>query len=256
MSFSVPAKYCPRCQTLLPVEAPICRVCGWQFGIYQVPTAPGTSWAPPSEQVAPEGWPWGQPVWPLAAPGFAPQGQPGPVGYAPAPAPPRPPRQIGTGMLLIGLAVIVVIIAVALLVNANRPSSVAFDRHGLQANVPLPDNSSFYSMKTISESGITADEWIWLVSNNEPASVQQFYQDQLPNNGWQHVQTSDGSNGTLSLAACQDNQVLVIGVSQHLQDYNEQGTPTTLVDAPQGGSTLGIILSSDQQLLQALCPGQ
>ncbi len=50
--------------------------------------------------------------------------------------------------------------------------------------------------------------------------------------------------------------MLVIGVSQHLQDYNEQGTPTTLVDAPQGGSTLGIILSSDQQLLQALCPGQ
>lgn len=264
MSPSVPAKYCPRCQTPLPAEAPICSVCGWQFGVYPASAPPGASqtigaaWVPPGEQFVPGSWSQSQPGWPSLAPGSLPQGQPGPVGYAPAPALPRP-RQIGNGTILIGLAVIVAIIAVALFVNANHPfspASSAFDRHGLQANVPLPNSSSFHSMKTLTQSGIMADEWIWLVSNDGPASVQQFYKDQLPNNGWKNVQTSTGSNDTLSLAGCQGNQVLIVGASQHLPDTNAQGTPTAPVDAPQDGSALGIILSSDQQLLQILCPGQ
>jgi hypothetical protein len=86
--------------------------------------------------------------------------------------------------------------------------------------------------------------------------VEQFYQDQLPGNGWKNVRTSTGSNDTLSLAACQGTQVLIVGVSQHLPDTNERGTPAPAVDAPDGGSALGIILSSDMQLLQILCSGQ
>lgn len=271
MSFGGPTKYCPRCNTLLPAQAPVCGTCGMQFSDWAgSQSASGYGTAQYGGQGAPGGWPQSQPTyqppgyppyqppsqpWQSAQPGYDPQSQPGLAGYAPVAAPPGP-RKISNGMILIGLAVAAAIIAVVIFVNINHSAS-GLDRHGQQSNVPLPDNSAFVSMKTVSTNSggisFTYDEWIWTVSNSEPANVQQFYENQLPGTGWTNVRPMNGGSGTLDVTACQGNQLLIIGVSQHLQDSNAQGTPTPPVDAPQGGSALGVILSSDQQLLQDFC---
>lgn len=274
MSASGSSKPCPRCGTALPAEAAACSACGWQ-----VAPPSGTL---PSEFIAPDGpdspesWPLDQPDfmlqsqpvypfqsqagyrppvqtgWPPQTPGFYPtQGQPGYAGYAPAPAPPVRARRYKP-LLLIALAVVLIAGAAGgiFLALHGSPAAPAFDRHGLQSNVPLPDHTAFQYKHTVTQNGLTADEWIWKVNSSTPENTEQFYQAQLPKNGWTNLQTFPGE--TIGLIACQGKQVLIVGISLHLQDSNDQGTPT-VTDAPQGGSALGIALSSSQPLYQQFC---
>jgi hypothetical protein len=183
---------------------------------------------------------------------YPPQGFVGPAGYPPAPAV-SPLRR--TRMLLL-IALLVVALGGAaggifLALHASSTRATMLDRHGLQNNVPLPDNIAFQYKHTVTQGTLTADEWIWKVSKGEPASIQQFYRDHLPDNGWTHVQTLQGID-TLGVVGCQGSQVLVVGISKHLQDNNGQGTPTT-TDAPDGGSALGIALTDNQALKQNFC---
>ncbi len=268
MSFGGPTKYCPRCNTLLPVQATVCSTCGLQFS---APSGQGSGYgaAPYGGQSGPSGWPQSQPAGypPPAQPGYGgytPQGQFGPAGYAPAGYAPPPAKKSKTGLIVVILVVVVLLAGggtaafLYLRGHSTSPSSPLFDRHSLPSNIPLPDNVTFVSMKTITTSSesisIVYDVWYWTVSNNAPASVQQFYKMQLPSNGWTHVQADSGGD-SLSVDACQGNQALSVGLSQHLQDVNPQGTPAGTVDAPPGGTTLGIALTSSPALVQILCSG-
>jgi hypothetical protein len=280
MSTSGISRQCPRCGTLLFEEMPFCRACGWQFA---PPAAATPSSIPPSEYIpydgpgGPESWPLEQPGfthlnqpgylppnqsgylpptqpgWPPAAPGFyPPPGQPGPVGYAPAPTV-RPPTRRGKALLLIALALIVLAGAaggIFLTLHGSASTMTPFDRHGLQNNVPLPDDIAFQYKHTVTQGTLTADEWIWKVNKGEPTAIAQFYKDRLPKNGWAHIQIIQGD--TIGVVGCQGSQVLVVGISKHLHDSNGDGTPTT-TDAPTGGSALGIALTASQELRQDFC---
>lgn len=296
MTYGSPTKNCPRCNTLLPAQAPYCGTCGMQFsapGAGAPGASSGTNYGAPQYggQGAPGGWPQSQPTYqtpsqptyqpasqptyqppsqpwqsaqPGYPPGYAPQGQPGPDAYAPA-AVLAPPRKGGSGKLIAIILIAVIVVGGGIggflyfRSHTTSPSSPLFDRHGLQSNVPLPDNVTFVSMKTITETSggisLTINEWIWTVSSSAPSSVQQYYQNQLPSNGWTQVQTSGSTSDTLDVSGCQSNQVLFVGASLHLQDSNAQGTPTGTVDAPQGGTALGIALSSNPEIVQLLCAG-
>jgi hypothetical protein len=280
MSTSGISRQCPRCGTLLFEEMPFCRACGWQFA----PPAAAPSSLPASEFIpydgpgGPESWPIEQPGfpfqnqpgylsptqisylpptqqgWPPAVPGYyLPPGQAGPVGYAPAPGIRRPAWR-GKTLLLIALALIVLAGAAGgiflTLRGGASTTTTPFDRHGLQNNVPLPDNIAFQYKHTVTQGALTADEWIWKVNKGEPAAIAQFYKDRLPRNGWTHIQTIQGD--TLGVVGCQGSQVLVVGISKHLHDSNGGGTPTT-TDAPAGGSALGIALTANQELRQDFC---
>ncbi len=280
MSTSGASRQCPRCGALLFEEMPFCRVCGWQFAPAADTTPadlPASEFIPYDGPGGPESWRADQPGptfqsqpvylppnqsgylpptqmgWPPAAPGFyPPPGQPGPIGYAPAPTV-RPSARRGKALLLLALALIVLAGAsggIFLTLHNSAATAVPFDRHGLQSNVPLPDNIAFQYKHTVTQGTLTADEWIWKVKKGEPASIEQFYTRSLPKNGWKHIQTIQGD--TLGVVGCQGNQVLVVGISKHLHDSNGDGTPTT-TDAPTGGSALGIALTDNQALRQDFC---
>jgi hypothetical protein len=177
----------------------------------------------------------------------------GMAGYAPVPTTPIPTRR-PKALLWLALALVLLVGASGgvflALHNVSKPAPV-LDRHGLQSNVPLPDNIAFQYKHTVTQGTLTADEWIWKVNKSEPATIQQFYRDSLPKNGWTHVQPLTG-NETLGVVGCQDNQIVIIGISKHLQDSNSDGTPTT-TDAPTGGSALGIALTDNDALKQNFC---
>src|SRR6185437_1129211 len=176
---------------------------------------------------------------------YPPPGQVGTGSYATAPLATTPARRAPRALILIALRILLLRTAAGgIFLNfhpASTTSTAIFDRHGLQANVPLPDNTAFAYKHTVSQGTLTADEWIWKVNKNEPASLQQFYQSRLPHYGWTHLQTIPGD--TLGVIGCQGDQVLVIGISKHLHDSNDSGT-STITDAPAGGSALGIALTS------------
>ncbi len=284
MSASESSTQCPHCKTFLPAEVSVCSACGGQLAAPDAGTAPSN--VSPSEFIPydgpenPETWPLDQPyaipqsqsypypyptqatyppppqaAWATTQPAiYPPQGQPGPARYytpLPAAAPVRRTRML----LLIALALLVVlggaVGGIFLALHAASTPRATLDRHGLQGNVPLPDNIAFQYKHTVTQGNLTADEWIWKVSKGEPASIQQFYRDHLPTNGWTHVQPLEGTD-TLGVVGCQGSQVLVVGISKHLQDNNGQGTPTT-TDAPTGGSALGIALTDNQALKQNFC---
>jgi hypothetical protein len=283
MSASEPSRQCPRCGTLLFEDMPFCRACGWQFA----PAASGmaASSAPPSEYIPFDGadladeLPMGQPdfppqqpsgyfvpnqisygpatqlAWPPPLPsGYVPLNQTSPAGYMPAPVVAAPARR-GKTLLLIGVIVLLLVAAAGgILLHLHSTMSTSttpiFDRHGLQGDVPLPDNTAFQYKHTVTQGTLTADEWIWKVNKSEPASIQEFYQTHLPQNGWTHIQTIQGD--TLGVVGCKSEQVLVIGISKHLHDSDSSGT-STITDAPTGGSALGIALTSNQALMQSFC---
>lgn len=274
MSTNQSVQPCPRCGTPRAAEMPFCRTCGWQFAPGPLEAAP--SGAPASEFIpydgpaTPESWPEAepgypfqnqinypaptQPLWPPLTPGaYAPQGQFGPAGYAPAPVVAAPSRRRKV-LLLLTLVLVVVLGGAAggifWALHASTTTAPIFDRHGLQSNVPLPDNSAFQYKHTVTQGNLTADEWIWKVNNNEPTNLEQFYRNQLPKSGWTHIQTIDGQ--TIGVLGCQGEQVLIVGISKHLQDNNGAGTPT-ITDAPTGGSALGIALTSSLELRQSFC---
>ncbi|HLW00178.1 MAG TPA: hypothetical protein VKT82_16035 [Ktedonobacterales bacterium] len=281
MSSNGPSRQCPRCGTLLFDEMPFCRACGWQFAPADSVAAPPGM--PPSEYIPYDGpdqtedMPVAQPDstlqqpgapfpnqtpyapatlsgWlPPTAGGYAP-GQMGTNGYATAPLTAAPARRFPRALILIALIVLLLGTAAGGIFLSFHPAPTAstpiFDRHGLQANVPLPDHTAFAYKHTVTQGTLTADEWIWKVTQNEPASLQQFYQKHLPQYGWTHLQMTPGD--TLGVIGCQGEQVLVIGISKHLHDSNDSG-PATITDAPAGGSALGIALTSNQAIIQGFC---
>jgi hypothetical protein len=284
MSPSGSSKQCPHCGTLLLEETPFCRTCGWQLAPTEARTAPlrppASEYIPYEGPETPESWaidqpafiPPDQPRYPFSnqtsypfppdprlsptLPGiFAQQGQFGPAaGYTPAPPAPAPPARHLKALLLSALVLVLLGAAAGGIFLALRGASTSppvLDRHGLQSNVPLPDNIAFQYKHTVTQGTLTANEWIWKVSNSEPTSIQKFYQDRLPRNGWTHVQALQG-NETLGVAGCQGDQVLIVGISKHLQDSDSQGMPIT-TDAPVGGSALGIALTDNQALRQNFC---
>lgn len=283
MSASEPSRQCPRCGTLLFEEMPFCRVCGWQLAPAGSGTAPSS--ALPSEFIPYDGadqaedMPLAQPDFTLqqqsgalfpgqanyAPPtpsgwlppmpgGYPPLSQGSPITYAPAPIVTAPARR-GKVLLLIGLIVLLIATAAGgILLHLHSTSTTTtipiIDRHGLQGDVPLPDNIAFQYKHTVTQGTLTADEWIWKVNKSEPASIQQFYQSHLPKYGWTHIQPIQGD--TLGVVGCKSDKVLVIGISKHLQDSNGSGT-SIVTDAPAGGSALGIALTSNQELLLSYC---
>lgn len=278
MSAGGPTKYCPRCNAVLPMQSPFCGNCGYQFNL-SPGSAPqganyGASYGPPQYvgQNAPGGWPQNQPAYPpQGQPGYPPPGQPG-FGYAAAPVAAQPKKKGGCAGKLVALVLVLVVVgggaaAWFLYLNPGRCSGPLFDRHGLQSNVPLPSGCAFDAhpaTQTDSESGasFSGDSWTWTVNGSDPATVQQFYQDNLKgSNGWTKITPStDKDTGEKDLTACQGNQLLVIGAGTKLEITDSSGKTTRTLNAPAGGSALGVALltatnSKATLELQLLCSG-
>jgi|GEM_PF-3139451 len=204
---------------------------------------------------------------PQSQPGYQYQGVPGPAGYAPAPVA-ASPRNNAKLLLIALIAVLVVgggVSAFFLIPKSSTPSTTAFDRHGVPANVPLPEKLTFGQQYRGSKTDPTlnvsykGDEWGWQVgSPNDSATVQRFYQQKLPGNGWTDLKQQQGDNGDQQLTACQGDQVLGIetGASFKLTDLDNKKIGT--VTAPPGGSALGIVIltTQSQELLQLICNNQ
>lgn len=102
MTFAGPTKNCPRCNALLPAQAPFCSTCGLQLSAPAGPGsapaggqgAPGPGSAPYGGQSAPGGWPQSQPT--AQAPGQFTPTQFAPAQF-PAPAAPGAPPQAAPG---------------------------------------------------------------------------------------------------------------------------------------------------------------
>jgi hypothetical protein len=175
-------------------------------------------------------------------------------GSVTTPLAPAPGRRFPQALILTAVILLLLATAAGGIFLSLHPASTAsapiFDRHGLQSNVPLPDNTAFAYKHTVTQGTLTADEWIWKVTKGEPVSIQQFYQSHLPKYGWTHLQMIPGD--TLGVIGCQGEQVLVIGISKHLHDSNNSG-PATITDAPVGGSALGIALTSNEAIIQGFC---
>ncbi len=145
-----------------------------------------------------------------------------------------------------------------LFLSPSHTNSPFFDRHGLQSNVPLPNNTTFKLKRSVSETDpdtkvtISGDAWAWTVDGSDPTAVQQFYKDNLPKNGWSKIQTFNDS-GEKDLTACQGGQILFIIASTKLEVTNENGKVTDTINAPSGGTALATELSSTPQLVQILC---
>jgi hypothetical protein len=191
----------------------------------------------------------------LAQPGYGDGAPPQPAHpgvYTPSIA--APPKRGGARLALMLVLVLVVLVgggaaALLLVLRTGQPVSPVFDRHGLQSNVPLPDNLTFQYKRTDTSGGIIADEWIWTVKDRKPEAVNAFYRNHLPSNGWTRVQAVP--NEDLGLLACQGTQMVVVYPTTRLEDTKNE-TPTTTT-APPGGSALGIALTSDKGLVAQYC---
>lgn len=283
MSFGGPSKSCPRCNTVLPASATFCGTCGYQFSAPSAPGAPPASdFGGPTQYVG-QGAPGSYP--PSSAPAYAPPGQPGYGAYPPqaqpgyagyqpagqpaypgAYAPPvaAPPQKGGAGKAIILVLVLVVLVgggaaAWFLYLNPSHTSSPFFDRHGLQSNVPLPNDVTFVLQKTFSQTDsssnatIAADAWGWQVNGSNAVDVQQFYQNNLPKNGWANIHPLNSNNGDRDIYGCQGGQVLVIGANDTKIEGTDQNGQTITITAPSGGSALITELSSSPALVQILC---
>lgn len=273
MSAGAPSKYCPRCNTVLPLQSAFCGNCGYQFNL-NAGSAPqganyGSNYGPAQYvgQNAPGGWPQGQPGYPpQGQPGYPPPGQPG-FGYQAAP----PKKKGGAGKFIALLLVLVIVgggaAAWFLYLNPSKCSGPLFDRHGLQSNVPLPSGCAFDAhpaTQTTSESGATfsGDTWTWTVSGSDPTTVQKFFEDNLKgSNGWTKITPSDDkSSGQKNVTACQGSQLLIIAAGTKLDITDSSGKTTRTLNAPSGGSALGVALlnatnNKAQVELQLLCSG-
>ena len=155
------------------------------------------------------------------------------------------------------------VIVVAALVTLAVPGYLVFgghggsggnpfvDRHGLPGNVPLPDGVTFKAVEDASDSGGTAKEWYWLVASpNDATALRNFYQSNLPKNGWSHLVTR-GSEGDYEVDGCGSNQgIYVEMVSDTPVDVDgaHGGDPHTLAP-PAGGAVLQMIVGNSESLL-------
>jgi hypothetical protein len=148
-----------------------------------------------------------------------------------------------------------------LYLNPGRCSGPLFDRHSQPNSVPLPSGCAFQlhpGTQTTSTSGVdvTVDQWIWTVSGSDRAAVQKFYTDNLGSNGWGDLHP-ETQNGNTAVSACQGGQFLFIAAELTL-NVDATGKSITAINAPSGGSVLGIaILTANnaqaQIALQSLC---
>jgi hypothetical protein len=290
MAFAGPSKTCPRCNSVVPASATFCGTCGLQFPASPAPEAPPPGSFAPTQvgaPPAPAGWPQSQPGYPPpgsqpgypgqpgsypppAQPGFGAYGAPGQPAYPGVFPPPvaTPPKRGRAGLVIVLVVVLVVLVgggaaAFVLLHGASNTNNPLFDRHGLQSNVPLPNNTTYVLKKsynttdTQTNATITADAWGWTVGGTNPTAIEQFYTLNLPKNGWKQLQLIPSGNPTEhDLSACQGGQVLIIGASStkfELTDSN--GKVTDTVTAPSGGSALITELSSSPTIVALLCSG-
>ena len=260
MSAGAPSKYCPRCNTVLPLQSPFCGNCGYQFNL-NAGSAPqganyGSNYGPAQYvgQNAPGGWPQGQP-------GYPPPGQPG-FGYQASP----PKKKGGAGKIIALLLVLVIVgggaAAWFLYLSPSKCSGPLFDAHGVPSTVPLPSGCTFNSQRTQTDSTSgatgTIDQWIWTVNGpNDPTTVAQFYKDKLPGSNWTNVKETSGENGSKSVIGCQGQQAVEIVTSnaKDAKDFNQKPLAT-----PPGGSLLGISIitaknAKAQLELQVICSG-
>src|SRR5262249_44734530 len=129
-----------------------------------------------------------------------------------------------------------------LYLSPNHSNSPFFDRHGVPASVPLPNNLTFIIHTSASQTNattsqtLTADEWGWKVDGSDPATIIEFYRDQMPGAGWTNIRSQTVKNG-LVIFGCQALQVLEIGLGSTGVVLNDsQGNLGPIVSAPAGGS--------------------
>lgn len=168
------------------------------------------------------------------------------------------------------------LVAVGPAKSATAPAP-AVDRHGLQANVPLPAGVSFAGVHQTTQvpdmqyhSSVSIDTWGWTVSGRGTGAVQNFYEATLSKHGWTHVQGQSvmdkiGNHGRCQdaqacqaakhLTACQSGEVLLISTSGTTLDTGAQGGhANATVTAPHGGAALLIQLDRSPQAAQVACP--
>lgn len=138
--------------------------------------------------------------------------------------------------------------------RAAAPTTPTLDRHGLPANIPLPNGVTFVRMLTVTKtSGETDNEWLWTVASpNDPPAVQSFYQNNLPTNGWTNLQSGPNSTGALVVGGCQNGAILGALIETAIPVGDNQGNVTT-VTAPAGGSALELITTTDAAVVAANC---
>lgn len=142
----------------------------------------------------------------------------------------------------------------------------AVDRHGLQANVPLPGGVSFAGVRQTTRvpdmqyhSNISVDTWGWTVRGTKATSVESFYAGHLSKQGWTNVRWEPAMGGygqANHLTACQSGQVLLISTSATKLDALDAttGRVTATVTAPHGGAALLIEIDKSPQVAQVACP--
>jgi hypothetical protein len=254
---------------------------GQQPGGWSQPGQPG-GYPPQQQPGQPGGWsqpgqpgypPQQQPAgWPQQQGGYPPQQQQQPGGWPQQGFAPAPPAQKKRGPGLIILVVVLVVLigggvgGFLLLRNSSNPGGLGFDRHGLPSSVPLPNNISFDSTQTVTntdqDTQITTagSQWIWLVNGQKAAAVAQFYKDNLAAKGWANPHDFPASsNGDQTVIGCQGSQILLVGASDNKDDISDkQGNVVRTVKAPAGGSVLeiDIVTTSSQEAQAFLCTGQ
>lgn len=236
---------CARCGAPLQPQALFCSQCGLSLVAPQVAstqvTGPG-AFAIPIESTPQPGY--------IASPG--PASQPGSVlqpGYGLPKQ--RFPRK-GCLYPLIASFLVACLLGGVLwfaYLSPNHVQSPFFDRHGLPATIPLPDNVTFNFARDISASlgGIfnlfttptLFHQSVWLDQEQKAASAFQFYLKALPSRGWEDIhQSSDGAGGQ-ALIGCQGNQVLTVDFSDSQRQLRDtQGNIVDTVTPPPGGSIL------------------
>jgi hypothetical protein len=192
---------------------------------------------------------------------------PGMAQPPPAYPPPTPPAKRSKLWIIIAIIVLLVVIgggaAAGFLIlhkgntSTQQTPGATVDRHGLPANVPLPNGVTFklQDSRQFTQAGLgTASiaQWLWTVDKpNDPATLSTYYQNQLPGKGWSGVKNSTGSNNSTQVLGCQNTQALL---AQASLTYQANGNTIT---APSGGSVLELdLVSSDNPvLIQAICTG-
>jgi hypothetical protein len=147
--------------------------------------------------------------------------------------------------------------------TSNNPAGASVDRHGLETNVPLPNNITFVLKDSPSRKiqapapvgtvSLSVNRWLWVVAGSTPTAVQQFYTQNLPGSGWSKlVPSSNGSDK--GVTACQGTkQALFIDVATKVTPPGKAP-----ISAPAGGSLLSISIADNQsspELVQLTCSG-
>jgi hypothetical protein len=154
------------------------------------------------------------------------------------------------------------VIVIAALITLAVPGYLVFggsggggnlfvDRHGLPGNVPLPDGVTFKAVEDESDSGGAAKEWYWLVASpNDATALRNFYQSNLPKNGWPNLQTR-GSDGDYEVDGCGSHQGIYVEMvsDQSIDVDGAHGNDPRTLAPPAGGAILQMIVGNSESLM-------